>query len=53
VISHYGPSNVYVILSDKSCISFSLKQDKRFNYALHNDPPKALKEDNENYDTPK
>ena len=51
MISYYVPSNVYVILSDKSCISFSPKQDKRFNYALHNDSPKAPKEDNENYDT--
>ena len=30
---------------------FSSKQDKRFNYTLHNDPPKEPKEDNENYDT--
>lgn len=49
--NHYVPSNVYAILSDKSCISLSPKKDKRFNYALHNDPPKALKEDNENSNT--
>ena len=51
MIGYYVPSNVYVILSNKSCISFSPKQDKRFNYALHNDPPKVLKEDDKNYDT--
>ena len=43
MISHYVPSDVYVILSDKSCISLSPKKDKRFNYALHNDPPKSTK----------
>ena len=45
------PSNVCAILCDKFHISLSPKRDKRFNYALHNDSPKASKEDNENYDT--
>ena len=45
------PSEVYAILSDKFHISLSPKWDKWFNYAFHSDPPKALKEDNENYDT--